>query len=411
MIQMLAWLASKAMPPLLISFGLLPAAMLPVMMMQPVALSGLAGMPAAFTALTLVCGKIPGRFRLFGGLLSVGILAVLARLILPLTETPALWLIPVVFGGVFLWNLQWSGSRQEIPVAVSLLGVIAYGAAQMYLFLAQRREESWTGMAATLLMTGFLVFAAAAVLTFNRNSLENAAHHRGGTPRSMGWMNRALTLLLLAAGVVIAAIPAIGRIVAAAWQSLLRLIMQLAALLMSLWPEETVSAGGGLGVGAAGLMMGEAGEPGWLAQMIEKVLAGLALLVTLAGLIFLSIRLFRLIRRLIAYLWQRLNRMAAAIGEDYEDEITDTRDDAERSRSRERWSKLPFWRDERRMTPSQRVRYRYGRQRARHPEWRGAATARETLPREAAEIYERVRYGGQEATLEEAEAFIRQAQE
>jgi hypothetical protein len=114
-----------------------------------------------------------------------------------------------------------------------------------------------------------------------------------------------------------------------------------------------------------------------------------------------------LLRRLFGLLWQKLSRYGNAAVKDYEDEVTDTRDDGEyrstglMQRLRTRLARA----DESRMTPAQRVRYRYLRLRNRHSDWLPAHTARETLPPEAACLYERARYGGQALSDAEAEQF------
>ena len=41
----------------------------------------------------------------------------------------------------------------------------------------------------------------------------------------------------------------------------------------------------------------------------------------------------------------------------------------------------------------------------RHPKWLSSDTVREQLPEEAAQIYERTRYGGKEASAADAKAF------
>ena len=103
-------------------------------------------------------------------------------------------------------------------------------------------------------------------------------------------------------------------------------------------------------------------------------------------------------------LWGALERYGAAVSEDYIDEITDTRETGDASRSRSRFGaskpKAPKG-----GTPGERVRYRYKLLLWKHPEWNRGATAREKLPPDAADIYERARYSPHPVTEEEAEAF------
>ena len=110
---------------------------------------------------------------------------------------------------------------------------------------------------------------------------------------------------------------------------------------------------------------------------------------------------------LIRYLAERLSLFAQTSSEDFEDEITDTREEGEQ----ERISVLDSLRrrlvrvDEKKLSPTQRVRYRYLRLMVKHPEWRASQTARESIPEDAAALYERARYSGDSVSPEEAERF------
>ena len=57
------------------------------------------------------------------------------------------------------------------------------------------------------------------------------------------------------------------------------------------------------------------------------------------------------------------------------------------------------------MPPKERIRYRYKRLSLRHEEWFAGSTARENLPVELAEVYERARYSDDALTAEEAAQF------
>ena len=111
------------------------------------------------------------------------------------------------------------------------------------------------------------------------------------------------------------------------------------------------------------------------------------------------------LRKLIAYLWKRLTQYGMTASEDYEDEITSTRDEdgVERESAFSRLRRMAA-QDERGLDPAQQVRSRYRRLKQRR-RWAEAATARETLPAEAAALYERARYSGQAMTDAEAERF------
>ena len=97
---------------------------------------------------------------------------------------------------------------------------------------------------------------------------------------------------------------------------------------------------------------------------------------------------------------------SAAASEDYEDEITSTRDesDTEREGLLARLRRAAAI-EEKGRTPTEQIRLRYQYLRRKHRDWSAAATARETLPEDAAALYERARYAGHALTEAEANSF------
>ena len=149
-------------------------------------------------------------------------------------------------------------------------------------------------------------------------------------------------------------------------------------------------------------------EPNLLAVILEKaalVLAGVAA----AELVALAARfLYRRLKKLAKYLLELMRRYAAASGEDYEDEITDTREEGrERHLPLRALRRHLDLRDDRSLSPAQRIRRRYARLRMHHPDWQDSRTARETLSGDAARLYERARYSEHPVTDEEATEFTR----
>ena len=92
--------------------------------------------------------------------------------------------------------------------------------------------------------------------------------------------------------------------------------------------------------------------------------------------------------------------------EDFQDEITDTREDGEsehfRGKAKAAKPILPMTG---KMTPTEQIRYRYRRLAEKHPEWKHSHTARENLPKAAAQLYERARYSDHVITEQDAETF------
>ena len=97
-----------------------------------------------------------------------------------------------------------------------------------------------------------------------------------------------------------------------------------------------------------------------------------------------------------------------AASEDYQDEISDTREGGERKRLFRKFVRKPDplkGIDAAKLPPRERVRFYYLRARLRHPGWVPEQTAREHLPADAAEIYERARYSAHEVRESDASRF------
>jgi hypothetical protein len=60
------------------------------------------------------------------------------------------------------------------------------------------------------------------------------------------------------------------------------------------------------------------------------------------------------------------------------------------------------------MTPVQRIRYQYSVLMKKHPYWSEQSTARENLPKDAAQIYEKARYSEHDVTAEDVQRFDEQ---
>lgn len=150
----------------------------------------------------------------------------------------------------------------------------------------------------------------------------------------------------------------------------------------------------------------EGGEPSAAAQLLEKIMMIFALVLACAGLVFLLVLAYRKLTVLFRRLAERIRQYLQAAGEDYTDEVTDTREDGKRELTARKKKRLhASLKNERGLSPAQKVRRRYLRLAVEHPEWGPERTARENLGAEVSELYERVRYGGVEVTEEEAEAY------
>lgn len=407
MMERLKGLRWRGQYPLLLAVGCMPLGVMLLMHAPAALVPRLWLMAGLFLLAAWGCLLLPGRYRIAGGgtafvlLLAAGgflfrVQEALYRVLIPAAY--ALLLVPVMpIGG-------WS-SRRELAPGWPLVGLVLYCAAQV-LVNTGNAFPAWQEAARHTLLAAFLLFAALTLLSLNRSSLDAAAHSRRTPPAGMRRMNMLLTLGFMALGVLLAAIPLVGQALTLAWDGLIRLVAVAAAMIAALLPEMQRATGGGAPAGQMGLMDGENATVSPLAQIIEKVMLVIALIAA-AVLTFVFLRMVgRRLLALVRWLLGRLGHYQAAAGEDYVDEITDTREESDAERqSLLRQLRGRMRQDERGLTPAQRVRQRYRRLRRTHRHWSDADTARETLPQDAAVIYEKTRYGGMELTDGEEERF------
>lgn len=403
-------LLRKAQHPALLVCATLPPALWLALNSCPAALKTLPLLALAFVAVCCGCFCLPGRWRLAGGAAGAAALFAAAWLLLPIRQEWKLLLLPLGYCAMLFALLPVAGwpVDKELSMVWIAVGFALHTLLQLAVGYARRSGSALYEPAEPLRLFSFLVFLALVALALNRSSLGFAAQARVRIPAVMQRKNTVFTLVLLAAALLLAALPAIAAALDGLWQRFLQAVGSMAAFLASL-----LARSGGEGMG------GEAGDPAALVSALEEgqvswfhrfleILVAVVAVAALAVLLFCLGRiLWRKGRQLVRYLWQQLTRFGSVASRDYEDEVTDTRDDGEYrqnglvQRLRTRLTRV----DESRLTPAQRVRYRYLRLRLRHGEWQQAETARETLPRPAAQLYEQVRYGGQQLTQEEADAF------
>ncbi len=405
------FLLRKAQYPALLACATLPLALWLVLHCHPAGLAVLPLLPLAFVALCCGCFLLPGRWRLVGGVVSALLLFAAAALLLPMRQEWSLLVLPLGYSALLFGLLPvaaWPPEKELSPVWIAV-GLALHALMQLVVGQARRSGSLLYDPADFLRLGSFLLFLVLVVLALSRNSLGFAAQARVNIPVVMRRKNAVFTLALLALALLLAALPAIGAALDRLWQSTLNLIRTAAAFLASFLAQKSGGeAPAGDGGGAVSLMPAlEEGPVSWFHRFLEILVAVVAVVALLVLLVCLGRILWKRLKQLAKYLWEQLARFGNTASRDYEDEVTDTRDDGEYQRTglverlRTRLTRM----DESRLTPAQRVRYRYLRLRMKHTGWQPASTARETLPPEAAQLYERARYGGQELTGQEAEGF------
>ena len=397
----------KAQHPLLLGLGSLPLSMLLTLSFAPETFRFAWYFPAAYVLLSWVCLLIPGKKRVLAGVVSAAGVAALCLTLLPVASGIGLVLLPLMYVVLTFLTLPIGGwpYNRELTVGWHVAGVVTHVLLQLLINGSQITGSGVYTPAQTPVLCSFLAYAVLVLLALNRSSLDSASQSRRKVPLLMKRQNILFTMGMLVLGVLLAAIPAIGAAMDKAWDFLLRcfvLIMDFLAMFMP------TSSGGG-GDGGAGDMgdmgIGEATPPSAFALLMEKILTVVTILIIVIALILLLRVIWKKLKVGLRLLWARMMQYGSAASEDYEDEITSTRDEdgVEREGLLSRLRRMnPA--DEKGGTPNERVRMRYKKLKRRN-EWSAASTARETLPDEAAALYERARYGGETLTEEDAGRF------
>lgn len=396
----------KMQHPLMLALAGFPLVLFLLVQNAPDAARFMWVLPTAYVLLAWLCLRLPGKLRLPGGVLSIAVMLAATAAAWPVAEHPVLIVLLVIYAVMMFITLpmgSWEHGR-EVGLEWPVIGMGTHVLVQLLINGAQKLGNTAFDDCEPLLVVSFLCLAVLVVLAMNRQSLTSASQARQSVPLLMRRQNLALVLSALVIGVLVAMIPALGQALSWLWDQMGQLFLLIGALLAAIMPQQKSGGGGGGGGDSEPLVPGVVSEPSALALIMEKVMTVLTIIIIAVGAFFILKMLWKRLRKLLRYLWEKLGRYSAAVSEDYEDEVTSTReDDAERESLLGRLRRFAP-EDERGLDASQRVRVRY-RGLKRRRRWTTASTARETLPEEAARLYERARYGGEALTDAEAERF------
>jgi hypothetical protein len=393
----------KFMILLSVALGTLPAAPMLFSQLDPQSLPWTPVFSLVFLVLSVLGLLTPGKWRLAWAVPVALGLGVLCVVMAPEGKWIPWVLCWVLYAFVLLWSLQlgsWDRTGEMPPLgSLSILGLQLLG--QLVLFGDSLKPEPVLGSCEFLFKGSFLAFLLLTVLGLNRGSMNEASGDKRSVTHVMRRKNIWMTLGLFGLAVGASFIPYIYEWIR---KAVLWVVMAVLWLISRLLPGEDSGEVSGEAGGMDGLPVAEETEPSLFMEILEIVLMVVAFLVLLVLLCWMCVKVFRLIRMLLRKLRAKLEKYAAAVSEDYIDEITDTRETGEGSRSRIRIGKARP-KAPKNPTPEEKVRYRYKLLLWKHPEWTKGTTARETLPETASEIYERARYSDHPVSEAEAEEF------
>lgn len=401
----------RCLLPLMLLLSFMPLFLLALCTSAPASLGASSVLFAAYALACALCLRLPGKRRLPGAALSCAALMALGFAVLPVRAQPLLLLLPGALAALLLISLPLAArqSISEIHPFFLFIGVGVHLLAQFFTRYFSTNGVSFYAPVAPALTASLIGYMLLFLLTMNRISLDNATFLRHRLPPGMRMMNTLLTLGFLALSLIVALLPAVARALAALWQGLTAAVVRVCVFLLSLLPAgEEIGTGGESGAPQALMAEDVIAPASPLAQLLEKVASVFAMALLAACFITLLRILWRQLIRLSRHLARRLREYAKDAGAEYEDEITDTREDGmqrETRRIHPRLRRSP----PRDAAPAARIRFAYAQMLRRHPEWARSATARETLQPDAAALYERARYSAHPVTDEDAQRFAREA--
>ncbi len=362
---------------------------------------------AAYVIFSLVGMKVRGRWRLTLGIFLAGAMTAGAFFLSP---AEARWGSLAAVGlcsGLLLWSLKLAGwsSRQEIPVLWVAYGVLAHLLGQLLIYMDKVDGGQGLAVYSGSMLASLFGFALLTMLSMNRGSLVGASGKRQSVPDSMRRKNGLLVIGLFVLAVAASFLPSLFSAVT----GILRQgIGWMVWLISRLFPKKESDSVGNVPTGGEMGMPVMGGEERVmeLNPIVEKLMMFFGAVLFFALLLYVLYRLYRILEGLLRRMLNNLGRFASGVGEDYIDEITDTREDgaAEKVEKERLVSRLPFL-EPKNLSPGERIRFRYQRLMRRHPEWEPGSTARETLPETVAGLYEQARYSDHPVSETDAVAF------
>ena len=368
-------------------------------------------LPLVYFLLFVAGFRIPGKRRLLYGIGASVVLAavgvsmmfcvpdisqnIIACILLPIA--------PITYIALMMATLPMAGwgTDKELPPFWLYCGFATHlSTYAIKFFLQVIWELDWSAINPCLSIT-FFGTAILVMMSLTRVNLNNSANGRQKPSDAMQQKNLILTVIFFVLAMLIALIPSIYDAIGQFVSWLGRTIKE---LIENIQIDDVINdMGDG---GKVDMSPVEGGEVySVIEQLIRLFLNGLFIIIALVCL-YLVLKtlvppIIRFFKKLFSSLRKGLTSYVSAATEDYIDEVTDLTPAA---KSRNKVPRLSSA-EERSLSPQERIRYRYRRLKARHPEWEEGTTARENLPEKAAPLYEKARYSSHPITEEDADNF------
>lgn len=390
---------------------MIPCALLPVPLMliskHAPSLLQLAWIwPVAYALADIWGSIIRGKWRILYGLAQLGILVALSVLMFSSFADTPLFLIPLMYGIAALAELPQNTDKRTFQIRLisyGIVGIALHLVAQVFLYTSTLAGNPTLEPVAPWLLISFFLFMFSGILLLNRTNLTLITQGRLSVGTVMKRKNLLLTLAFLGIALAVACLPGVVAAVSKLFQWLFVIILLLLELLGKIGtapPEGTMPS-----VEPGDSIFGGAGSENPQPEWLEILVAVLSLLVLVAAVIFAIYFLSRKLMTLVRYLNKKLRSYLNTVTEDYIDEVTDTRDDPDRVQRRAQKGRSLSPLELSKLSPNQRIRYRYRQLMRKNPQWTKGSTPRENLNDTAASVYEAVRYGEQTANDADARKF------
>lgn len=353
----------------------------------------------------LLPGKLRPYFSILGCLLILGLsgLALMQEMTIFLIFPNALYLV------LFMISMQigsW-GPEEELHTYWIWTGVLVHLIAQFLMAGARNTGIDRLEVIRPVIMVAFFVYMFFAMLSLNRGSMSLSSMGRQKVAQSMKGKNVVFTLVVFGISALIALVPPLIR----AGEKLLNWVVDgvggfIVWIIKATFIDLTATRNESVDAEEIDLSEFIPSETNRLAEFMQNIALTVIKLAFFALMLFALFVLLRFLFRILKKMVTRFIRYNNSLSEDYEDEITDTREDDDREVSLiQRLKNQLEPPDDPNLPPSQRIRRRFMRILRRHPEWAPGSTAREKLSADSAALYERARYSNHPISEEEAARF------